>query len=312
MYSSRFLTTFAAFAVMLASVKAETHTVTFNNRCGYGTPTLKANGQTLSTGGPYTKNGPLVAAIAYLQTGGCGDNGENCLIVETTLQNPTTPGSGSSTDLSLIPPHAFQVTSGFGYYNGCDGAGADYYFGLVWIFGLLESSASRFRSGYIPCTMYSSRFLTTLAAFAVMLASVKAETHTVTFNNRCGYGTPTLKANGQTLSTGGAYTINGPLIAAIAYLQTGDCGDNGENCLIVEITLQNPTTPGEGSSTDLSLIPPHTFSVPTGFAYYNGCDGVQEDCTDPVCPTAYHNPEDSSVGVVCQADNGNIVITFCE
>ena len=37
-----------------------------------------------------------------------------------------------------------------------------------------------------------------------------------------------LKANGQTLSTGGAYQSNGPLTAAIAYLQTGVCGDNGQ------------------------------------------------------------------------------------
>ncbi|KAI0308458.1 hypothetical protein OF83DRAFT_1019274, partial [Amylostereum chailletii] len=87
-------------------------------------PTLKAGGKTLSTGSPFTQNGPLVAAIAYLQTGVCGDNAENCLLLETTLQNPTTPGSGSSTDLSLIPPHAFQKTTGFRYENGCDGAGA--------------------------------------------------------------------------------------------------------------------------------------------------------------------------------------------
>jgi hypothetical protein len=31
--------------------------------------------------------------------------------------------------------------------------------------------------------------------------------------------------------------VNGPLIGGIAYLQTGNCGFNGENCLIVEITL---------------------------------------------------------------------------
>ena len=29
--------------------------------------------------------------------------------------NPTAPGSGSSTDISLIPPLAFSVTSGFQY-----------------------------------------------------------------------------------------------------------------------------------------------------------------------------------------------------
>jgi hypothetical protein len=77
------LTIFAALAVTCAY--AEQHTVTFDNRCGYGTPLLKANGRTLSTGGAYTSSGPLTAAIAYLQTGSCGDNGENCLTLETTL-----------------------------------------------------------------------------------------------------------------------------------------------------------------------------------------------------------------------------------
>lgn len=42
--------------------------------------------------------------FCFLQKGNCGFNGEGCTLVETTLQNPTTAGSGSSTDLSLIPP----------------------------------------------------------------------------------------------------------------------------------------------------------------------------------------------------------------
>ncbi|PCH44509.1 hypothetical protein WOLCODRAFT_76465 [Wolfiporia cocos MD-104 SS10] len=111
-----------AIAAALVPARAETHTVTFTNDCGYGTPYLRAqNGDVLSTGDAYTINGPLIGAIAYLQTGSdCGANGENCIIVETTLEN-----GYSSTDLSLIPPHAFQVTTGFGYYNGCDKTGAD-------------------------------------------------------------------------------------------------------------------------------------------------------------------------------------------
>jgi hypothetical protein len=75
----------------------------------------------LSTGGPFTATRPLRGAIAYLQTGkrlrrslfyldhnlstgSCGFNGEGCTLVETTLLNATTDGSGSSTDISLIPP----------------------------------------------------------------------------------------------------------------------------------------------------------------------------------------------------------------
>ena len=44
---------------------------------------------------------------------------------------------------------------------------------------------------------------------------------------------PTLRSqSGATLSTGGAYTANGPLVGAIAYLQTGSCGANGEGCTL--------------------------------------------------------------------------------
>ncbi|KAI0321566.1 glycopeptide [Amylostereum chailletii] len=160
--------------------------------------------------------------------------------------------------------------------------------------------------------MFGLRF-TSIATFAVLaVSSVRAESHTVTFTNNCGFGTPMLKANGQTLSTGGAYTSNGALTAAIAYLQTGSCGDNGENCLTVETTLVNPTAPGSGSSTDLTLISPHAFSVTTGFGYYNGCEGAGADCTNADCSTAFRNPDDTFVQVACQNNNVNLAITFCD
>ena len=44
----------------------------------------------------------------------------SCALVETSLIN----GGISSTDISLIPPQAFQATTGFGYYNGCAAARA--------------------------------------------------------------------------------------------------------------------------------------------------------------------------------------------
>ncbi|EED80910.1 hypothetical protein POSPLDRAFT_95888 [Postia placenta Mad-698-R] len=109
------LTTFAlAVALAFVQVNAESHTVTFNNRCGYGTPYLRAsNGAVLSTGGSYTSNGALVGAIAvpqctysYLQTGSCGNNGEECTLIETTLRN-----GYSSTDISLIPPSPSPAAS---------------------------------------------------------------------------------------------------------------------------------------------------------------------------------------------------------
>jgi len=153
---------------------------------------------------------------------------------------------------------------------------------------------------------------TAIAAVALAIANTaRAETHTVTFDNRCGFGTPTLIQGGIVRSTGGPFTTNGPFTAAIAYLQTGGCGFNGEGCTLVETTLRNPTSPGSGSSTDLSLIPPHTFSVTTGFGYFNGCDRTGADCTSPSCPTAFHNPDDTHVQVACQTNDVNLVITFC-
>ncbi|KAF8171022.1 hypothetical protein K438DRAFT_1773429 [Mycena galopus ATCC 62051] len=160
--------------------------------------------------------------------------------------------------------------------------------------------------------MFSSIKAAALAVIAVAAGQALAESHTVTFSNNCGYGTPTLIGEGGVvLSTGGAYTINGPLNGAIAYLQTGGCGFNGENCLMVETTLKNPTTEGSGSSTDLTLIAPHAFSVTTGFGYYGACSPAGADCNNANCNTAFHVSTDTFVQVACQEDNANLVITFC-
>ncbi|KAJ7476630.1 glycopeptide [Mycena latifolia] len=151
---------------------------------------------------------------------------------------------------------------------------------------------------------------------ALAIGMAHAETHTITFTNKYADSWPLLSYRSlllrcksgtgpNVLSSGDKpFTIHGPLRGAIAYLQTGDCGFNGENCIIVETTLVNPTTAGSGSSTDLSLIKP----------YFNGCHGGA-DCTKPKepahCP-AFHHPKDTGVQVACQADNVNLAITFCE
>lgn len=42
-----------------------------------------------------------------------------------------------------------------------------------------------------------------------------------------------------------------------SYLQNGDqCGYNGEDCTLMEMTMVNPTCTGCGSSADISLIDP--------------------------------------------------------
>ncbi|KAJ3868342.1 hypothetical protein EV359DRAFT_70623 [Lentinula novae-zelandiae] len=152
----------------------------------------------------------------------------------------------------------------------------------------------------------SSIKLTILIA-AVLVTGALAETHTVVFSNLW----PTLKRN--------TFTSNGPLIAAIAFQRllatyriNAGCGADGQGCTMVETTLVNPTTPGSGSSTDITLIPPHSFSVTTGFGYFNGCNGAGADCISTNCPTAFHNPNDTHVQVACQSDNVNLAITFCE
>ena len=48
--------------------------------------------------------------ILFTAAGRCGDNGEGCTLLETTLVNPTSPGSGSSSDISLIPPYVVLAT----------------------------------------------------------------------------------------------------------------------------------------------------------------------------------------------------------
>ncbi|KJA28797.1 hypothetical protein HYPSUDRAFT_619789 [Hypholoma sublateritium FD-334 SS-4] len=156
---------------------------------------------------------------------------------------------------------------------------------------------------------FTKAFSFVLVAAAI---GVQAETHTVHFQNNCGFGTPTLIQGPNVLSTGGDFTSNGPLLSAIAYLQTGGCGFNGEGCTLIETTLVNPTSPGSGSSTDISLIPPHAFSVTSGFGYFNGCDGTGADCTNPSCPTAFFTSGETNVQVACQVDNVDLAITFCD
>ncbi|EPQ57056.1 hypothetical protein GLOTRDRAFT_58158 [Gloeophyllum trabeum ATCC 11539] len=153
-------------------------------------------------------------------------------------------------------------------------------------------------------------FVSALAALAVA-AVANAESHTISFDNKCGKGTPQLIQGGKVISTGQPYTSNGPFSAGIAYLQTGECLFNGENCALLEMTLGNPTCPGCGSSTDISLIPPHALNVPVAFSYQGGCDGQGATCTTANCNTAFFVPDDTQVQVACQTDNVNLLITFC-
>ncbi|KAH7908236.1 hypothetical protein BJ138DRAFT_1116014 [Hygrophoropsis aurantiaca] len=153
-------------------------------------------------------------------------------------------------------------------------------------------------------------FFITLFFAVISAAGVFGETHTIKFANQCGYGTPALVVGGKNVSTGEDYTTNQPF-SGIAYLQTGPCLANGENCLLLETTLVNSVCEGCGSSTDMSLIPPHAFNVPTSFSYYGVCDGLGATCSDPTCPMAFFTPTDYQAQVSCQDDNDNLLIAFC-
>ncbi|CAL1707121.1 unnamed protein product [Somion occarium] len=157
-----------------------------------------------------------------------------------------------------------------------------------------------------------STFLQVVLSFVLFTAStVYAEKHTVRFQNHCGHGTPTLIQGAETLSTGQDYTSEGVLSSAIAYLQTGDCGFNGENCAIVEMTLGNSHCIGCGSSVDISLIPSHALNVETSFSFFGGCDGSGATCATKDCKTAFFVPDDNQVQVSCQSNDVGLLITFC-
>ncbi|KZO97696.1 hypothetical protein CALVIDRAFT_512853 [Calocera viscosa TUFC12733] len=154
-----------------------------------------------------------------------------------------------------------------------------------------------------------------LLALPLLARVARAESHTISFINSCGSGTPTLILNGQVASSGAPYTSSGSL-SGIAYLQTGACNFNGENCSLLEFTLTDNGGQGGVSSVDVSLIPPHAFSVPTGF-YYDGvaeCQGDGNACDDANCGPdhAFFQSTDYTAQVQCSTDQDvNLVITFC-
>ncbi|EPT04936.1 hypothetical protein FOMPIDRAFT_1021688 [Fomitopsis schrenkii] len=157
-----------------------------------------------------------------------------------------------------------------------------------------------------------STLLSAVLAAVVLAARANAEYHTIRFYNACGFGTPTLLANGEVLSTGEDYTSDGPFSSGIAYLQNGDqCGYNGEKCTLMEMTMVNPTCVGCGSSADISLIDPHSFSYATSFAYFNGCANEGANCAEAGCAAAFYYSDETQVQVACQAENAGLLIAFC-
>ncbi|EPS96030.1 hypothetical protein FOMPIDRAFT_146097 [Fomitopsis schrenkii] len=153
----------------------------------------------------------------------------------------------------------------------------------------------------------STKIFATIVSTLSALALAAAESHTVSFSNNCGTGTPILRSqNGVVLSQGEDYTSSGSLDGAFAYLQTGGCGDNGESCTLVELTLTDGW-----SSADISLISPHEFSVTSGVSYYNGCDDTSTTCSSASCTQAFHDSDDTSVQIGCSTADVDLLISFC-
>ncbi|KAH9931886.1 uncharacterized protein B0H18DRAFT_988436 [Fomitopsis serialis] len=122
-----------------------------------------------------------------------------------------------------------------------------------------------------------------IIATTFVVLKVNAETHTVTLSNNCGFGTTTLLSqSGQVLSTGSAYTANGPAYGLVAYLQAYRRG-------VLRL--------GSVRSIDRAR-----------FNFYDGCDGVGEDCD---CCLTYHTQARPPLARSCSADNVNINITWC-
>ncbi|KAJ3845438.1 hypothetical protein F5878DRAFT_125134 [Lentinula raphanica] len=146
-----------------------------------------------------------------------------------------------------------------------------------------------------------STLLLCLLSFLFSSVNADSETHIVKFDNQCGYGQPQLIQGNDVLTTT-EYQFNSSY-SGIAYLQTGNCGFNGENCGIIEMTLDNPTVSGSGSSADISYIPPLAYSVPYKFEFYGGCDGSGASCTSSDCSEAFFQSDQTYVQVACQTDN---------
>ncbi|KAM5543273.1 hypothetical protein V8D89_003147 [Ganoderma adspersum] len=150
---------------------------------------------------------------------------------------------------------------------------------------------------------------TAVVALAVLIGTAAGETHTVHLQNNCCSGTnqPTLIVGdpSQGPSTNADFVFNGPLTDTVAFLQTGFCSPNGENCTVVQLALVNGDESGAQSSANVDLSFSRVFSIPTGFSFSNGCDGSGANCSDKECPAV-------NVVVGCRVNDVDLTITFCD
>ena len=147
---------------------------------------------------------------------------------------------------------------------------------------------------------------TAVVVLAALVGNALAagETHTVRLINHCGKGTPKLVQGGKILSNGSDYTSFGPLRGAVAYLQTGTCGLNGNNCTLIDTTLENVSPGVTGSVTSINTNGSSWFNVPVSYSYYNGCDGTGAKCSSLIIGCLFTQK-------TCTADDVNLGVVFC-
>ncbi|QRV85800.1 hypothetical protein RhiJN_13818 [Ceratobasidium sp. AG-Ba] len=161
-------------------------------------------------------------------------------------------------------------------------------------------------------------YLITIATAAAISVSAapkhKGEKHTVTFVNKCLFGTPKLQRNGRILNEKGktSYTEDGRLTAT-AWLEYDKCGENGEKCSLVVIDLENGTQSNNAdSSVYIDLSAQYGYSVPVKFQYQGPCNGGNQCLSESCCPDgAACDSNYQSAERQCLGNNANLEITFC-
>ncbi|KAH9835725.1 uncharacterized protein C8Q71DRAFT_93211 [Rhodofomes roseus] len=158
-----------------------------------------------------------------------------------------------------------------------------------------------------------SMFAYLLIGFATFLGNHAVEAaHSVTVQNYCGGGLPTLdRIPSNTIATGtGTVFTNDTILDIQAFLNRGYCGPNGGNCTVVSFSLGQP----DGSSTAvINLVPNNYFSDAVSFSYYNACTGAGASCLDSDCTNAEHITDNSLGAVNCAAaSDSNRKVDCCK
>jgi len=148
-----------------------------------------------------------------------------------------------------------------------------------------------------------------LASSVIAAPADTPDVHTITFNNNCGYGNPVWNtpSNATKNGAGNAWAA---VVSGVAWLDVDGCGPHGENCAVVEFTLDNPS----GAATaDISLVGTHAnYSEEISIQIYgNQCYDILT-CDSADCKDAIHDSSASSPLIRCTDQfNAGLTVDFC-